>query len=152
MKVAVAQNKITTFILVRHAEKIMDGSADPGLTEAGKNRATLLANLLKKTKVDAIYSTRFKRTENTVAPLALLHGQAVQYYEGGKMQEVDAMLAAHQGGTIVICGHSNTTPAIINYLTGHKEEFKNFDADYGNLVIVSRQEKEGKVTWMRYGD
>jgi broad specificity phosphatase PhoE len=69
------------------------------------------------------------------------------------MPEVDAMLSKHQGGTIVICGHSNTTPAIVNYLTGHKDEFKTFDdTDYGNLVIVSRCDGEGKVTWLRYGN
>ena len=69
------------------------------------------------------------------------------------MPEVDAMLIKHQGGTIVICGHSNTTPAIVNYLTGHKDEFKTFDdTDYRNVVIVSRYDGEGKVTWLRYGN
>ena len=148
-----AQQKVTTVILIRHAEKVMDGSPDPDLTESGRNRAVLLADLLSKTKIDAIYSTHYKRTENTVAPLAQRHGLIVQNYDGGKMPEVDAMLAKHQGGMIVICGHSNTTPAIINYLTGHKGEFKNFDdADYGNLVVVSHFNNEGKVTWLRYGN
>ncbi|MCX8492475.1 MAG: phosphoglycerate mutase family protein [Cyclobacteriaceae bacterium] len=148
-----AQQKMTTVILIRHAEKMMDGSSDPDLTELGRSRALLLADLLSKTKIDAIYSTHYRRTENTVAPLAQRHSLTVQNYDGGKMPEVDAMLAKHQGGTIVICGHSNTTPAIINYLTGHKDEFKNFgDADYGNLVIVSWLNNEGKVTWLRYGN
>jgi 2,3-bisphosphoglycerate-dependent phosphoglycerate mutase len=148
-----AQQKVTTVILIRHAEKMMDGTSDPDLTESGRNRAVLLADLLSKTKIDAIYSTHFKRTENTVAPLAQRHGLTIQNYDGGKMPEVDAMLSKHQGGTIVICGHSNTTPAIVNYLTGHNDEFKTFDdSDYGNLVIVSRCNGEGKVTWLRYGN
>jgi 2,3-bisphosphoglycerate-dependent phosphoglycerate mutase len=148
-----AQQKVTTVILIRHAEKMMDGSSDPDLTESGRNRAVLLANLLSKAKIDAIYSTHYKRTENTVMPLAQRKGLIVQNYDGGKMAELDAILAKHQGGTIVICGHSNTTPAIVNYLTGHKDEFKTFDdGDYGNLVIVSRFDGEGKVTWLRYGN
>jgi broad specificity phosphatase PhoE len=148
-----AQQKVTTVILIRHAEKVMDGSPDPDLTEAGKNRAALLGDLFSKAKIDAIYSTHYRRTENTVAPLAQRHGLIVQNYDGGKMPEVDAILAKHQGGTIVICGHSNTTPAIVNYLTGHKDEFKTFDdGDYGNLVIVSRFDGDGKVTWLRYGN
>jgi broad specificity phosphatase PhoE len=148
-----AQQKVTTVILIRHAEKMVDGSSDPDLTESGRTRAVLLADLLSKAKIDAIYSTHYRRTENTVAPLAQRHGLIVQNYDGGKMPEVDAMLAKHQGGTIVICGHSNTTPAIVNYLTGHKDEFKTFDdTDYGNVVIVSRCDGEGKVTWLRYGN
>ncbi len=148
-----AQQKVTMVSLFRHAEKVMDGSSDPDLTDAGRNRAILLADLLSKTKIDAIYSTHFKRTENTVAPLAQRHGLTIQNYDGGKMPEVDAMLSKHQGGTIVICGHSNTTPAIVNYLTGHNDEFKTFDdTDYGNVVIVSRCDGEGKVTWLRYGN
>lgn len=148
-----AQQKVTTVILIRHAEKVMDGSPDPDLTEAGKNRAALLGDLLSKAKIDAIYSTHYRRTENTVAPLAQRHGLTVQNYSGGKMEEVDAMLTKHEGGTIVICGHSNTSPAIINYLTGHKDEFKTFDDnDYGNVVIVSRFDGKGKVTWLRYGN
>jgi 2,3-bisphosphoglycerate-dependent phosphoglycerate mutase len=149
----IAQEKVTTVILIRHAEKMMDGTSDPDLTESGKNRAVLLADLLSKAKIDAIYSTHYRRTENTVAPLAKRHGLIVQNYDGGKMTEVDAMLAKHQGETILICGHSNTTPAIVNYLTGHKDEFKTFDDnDYGNVVIVSRCDGEGKVTWLRYGN
>jgi len=62
--------QITTVILVRHAEKSSDGSKDPELTDAGNARAIALAKLLKEVKVDAIYSTGFKRTQNTVAPLA----------------------------------------------------------------------------------
>jgi broad specificity phosphatase PhoE len=148
-----AQQKLTTIILLRHAEKVLDGSSDPDLTETGKNRAVLLADLLSKAKIDAIYSTHYKRTESTVAPLAQRHGLTIKNYDGGKMSEVDTMLVKHQGGTIVICGHSNTTPAIINYLIGKRDEFKNFDdADYGNLVIVSlaSKESETKTIWLRY--
>ena len=148
-----AQQKVTTVILIRHAEKMVDGSSDPDLTESGRTRAVLLADLLSKAKIDAIYSTHYRRTENTVAPLAQRHGLIVQNYDGGKMPEVDAMLAKHQGGTIVICGHSNTTPAIVNYLIGKKDEFKNFDdEDYGNLVIVSlaSNDSEAKTIWLRY--
>lgn len=62
--------KITTFILLRHAEKISDGSSDPDLKQEGIDRAFRLATLLKNANVAAIYSTDFKRTRNTVAMLA----------------------------------------------------------------------------------
>jgi 2,3-bisphosphoglycerate-dependent phosphoglycerate mutase len=141
-----------TFILLRHAEKANDGTKDPDLTEAGKKRAEALVGLFHNTKIDAIYSTNFKRTQHTISPLAQAHALSILSYDAGKMEEVDAMLSKFQGGTIVVCGHSNTTPAIVNYLTGNKDEFKNFDdADYGNIVVVSVVKKgEAKVTWLRY--
>lgn len=147
-----AQNSVTTLILVRHAEKMVDGSKDPELSEAGKKRAETLALQLAQSKLDAIYSTKFKRTEMTATPLAKALSITIQNYDGAKMDEIDAMLQKHAGGTILVVGHSNTTPAIVNYLTG-KSEYKNFDdSDYGNLVIVTVIEKgkSTKVTWLRY--
>lgn len=150
--ISTAQNSITTIVLLRHAEKAADGTKDPDLTEAGKKRAESLVKLLASTKIDAVYSTSFKRTQNTVAPLAQAHSLSILSYDGSKMEEIDDILTKFNGGTIVLSGHSNTTPAIINYLTGHKDEFKTFDdADYGNLIIVSVVKKgEAKVTWLRY--
>ncbi|NOS93079.1 MAG: histidine phosphatase family protein [Cyclobacteriaceae bacterium] len=147
-----SQNAITTFILVRHAEKMTDGSKDPELSEAGKKRAEALAELLAQTKLDAIYSTKFKRTEMTATPVAKTLLLSIQNYDGAKIEEINAMLQKHAGGTVLIVGHSNTTPGIINFLTG-KSDYKNFDdSDYGNLVIISVTEKgkQVKVTWLRY--
>jgi 2,3-bisphosphoglycerate-dependent phosphoglycerate mutase len=142
----------TTFILVRHAEKANDGSKDPDLTEAGNARANKLASMLKKSEVDAIYSTAYKRTRNTVAPLATFKGISVADYEAFKSEAIDAMLKKHQGGTVVIAGHSNNIPWIANYLTG-KETYKDFaDTEYENLLIVTVIEKgkNTKVVWLSY--
>jgi len=143
--------QITTFILVRHAEKVADASKDPELTEAGQQRALRLATHLNKTGVDAIYSTPYKRTMNTVAPLAKAKGMEVRNYDPMKPGPIDEMLKNFPGGTIVICGHSNTIPWTANYLTG-KESFKNFeDSEYGNVLIVEIVEKgKGKVVWLEY--
>lgn len=146
-----SQEKLTTIILLRHAEKENDGGKNPELSEAGKNRAAGLVTLLTKTKIDAIYSTAFKRTENTVAPLAKSKNLTINQYDGGKMSEIDEMLGLWRGGTIVICGHSNTTPTIVNYLIG-KEEYAAFaDSEYGNLIILTLGEKgQAHVTWLTF--
>lgn len=148
---AVAQKEATTFILLRHAERAEDGTKDPDISAVGKDRAQRLVNLLAQTKVDAIYSTSYKRTTNTVTPLAQSKQLAVESYDPMNKQLVDELLAKHKGGTIVVCGHSNTIPSAINQLVG-KEEYKNFDeTDFGNLVIVTLAEKaNAKVTWLRY--
>jgi 2,3-bisphosphoglycerate-dependent phosphoglycerate mutase len=142
----------TTFILVRHAEKENDGTRDPELSEAGVLRAKNLMNLLQKNAIDAIYSTPYKRTRNTVMPLAAARTLPVQDYDGLKMEQIDQMVAKHAGGTVLVVGHSNNVPAILNHLTG-KNEYKNFDeSDYSNLIIVTvfNNEKKTSVTWITY--
>ncbi|MEQ8303836.1 MAG: phosphoglycerate mutase family protein [Cyclobacteriaceae bacterium] len=143
---------LTTFILVRHAEKQDDGSKDPDLTEAGLQRAQDLVALLKQTQVDAIYSTPFRRTVNTVLPLAQAKGLEVKTYEAMKAEAMDSLLISNLGGTIVVSGHSNTTPWVANYFLGN-EAFQNFDdADYDNVLLLTIAEKgNAKVTRMTYG-
>jgi 2,3-bisphosphoglycerate-dependent phosphoglycerate mutase len=143
--------EITTVILIRHAEKMSDGSKDPELTDEGKARAIRFADLLKETKVDAIFSTMVKRTQNTVAPLALSKSLTVMPYQPMKGEVIDEMIKTFAGKTIVICGHSNTTPWTVNKLIG-KEEYKDFaDTAYSNLMIVTLAGNgKSKVTHLLY--
>jgi 2,3-bisphosphoglycerate-dependent phosphoglycerate mutase len=146
------KNTITTFILVRHAEKLSDGTNNPDLKPEGIERANRLAEILKEVKVDAVYSTNFKRTQNTVLPLAKAKGLEVKSYEPLKSEEIEQMLKNHNGGTILVSGHSNTTPWVANLLTG-TEKYKDFDdSDYGNILIVTVVEKGklAQVTCIRY--
>jgi 2,3-bisphosphoglycerate-dependent phosphoglycerate mutase len=147
-----AQSQITTFILVRHAERGEDGTKDPDISEEGKKRASRLAEMLSKTSIAAIYSTAYKRTRNTVAPLAGAKGLEVLHYEPLKGEAIDKMLQDHAGQTVVISGHSNTIPWTANYLTGNNE-LKDFaDNDYTNFLVVSVLKKgtSTNVTWLTY--
>ena len=147
-----AQQKLTTFILLRHAEKVNDGSKNPNLTEEGKKRAERLVSILKNTPIRAIYSTSFLRTRETVGPLAQARSLEIKEYEAFKPEPIDKILENFGGETVVICGHSNNIPWIANYLTG-AEKFKNFeDSDYGNVLIVTVAErgKVTSVTWLSF--
>jgi len=143
---------LTTFILVRHAEKQDDGSKDPDLTEAGLQRAQDLVALLIETQVDAIYSTSFRRTVNTVLPLAEAKGLEIESYEAMKAEAMDSLLLTNRGKTVVVSGHSNTTPWMANYFLG-REAFEDFkDSDYDNVLVVTIAEKgQAKVTRLTYG-
>lgn len=144
----IAQGKVTTFILVRHAEKeasapTMQGAQnkDPELSEAGKARALRLADMLQRQEIAAIYSTNYKRTLNTVNPLAEKLSVKVQQYEPFKEEAILKMLEEHKGKTIVIVGHSNNIPWIANYLLGTKQ-FGDYDESYyENMLVVNVVEK-----------
>lgn len=143
---------ITTFILVRHAEKAAEGGSDPELKPEGVKRAESLTALFEKTDITAVYSTDFKRTKSTVAPLAAAKGLTVNTYSSMKTPDLEKLVAAHAGGTIVISGHSNTIPDIANALMGDKKFTQFADADYGNILIISLTAvgKDAKVVWLRY--
>ncbi len=144
--------KVTTLILVRHAEKADDGTKDPGLTEEGADRANALVEMLRATKIDAIYSTPLKRTQGTVETLSKVKNLIIQNYKPMNEEDMDKILEDHRGGTVVISGHSNTTPWVANYFLGAQELPDFADSDYDNLLILSVIEKgNAKLTWLTYG-
>jgi hypothetical protein len=138
------EQKITTFILVRHAEKGSDGTDDPDLKPEGYERARKLALMLKNTTISAVYATKYKRVRNTVSALALEKQLEVKLYEAFKTEEIEKMLSEYSGGTILISGHSNNIPWIANLLIG-KEQYQTYpDSEYGNILILSVVDK-GKI-------
>ncbi len=146
------QDSITTIFLVRHAEKVADGSTDPALTPAGAARADELAYILEHVKLDAIYSTPYKRTEQTVFPTAKEKGLTVKIYKPGDKDFLKKVLQAFPGGTVLIAGHSNTIPWLANELAG-KSDFSDLaDVTYDNLFIACVP-SDGKavIIRMRFG-
>lgn len=104
----------TTFIVVRHAEKV-DASRDPDLSPAGHARAQALAAHLEGRDLVAIYATEFKRTGQTVAPSATAHRLPATAYASTQpaAEFAAALKAAHPRGVVLIAGHSNTVPGIV---------------------------------------
>lgn len=101
-------------VIVRHAEKAADAGNDPSLTDAGRARAAALAHALADAPVVAVYSTAYARTRETARPTANAHGLPVTTYDAREPADALAvrLLAAHDTGTVLVVGHSNTAPAI----------------------------------------
>lgn len=117
----------TTVILLRHAEKDTStaGStmmqANPPLSIAGMKRAASLPDLLAEYNPDAIFSTDYNRTKATVAPLAKKFNREVELYDPRQLNVLADRLKHMPGQTIVVAGHSNTTPALVNLLIGENK-------------------------------
>jgi len=146
------ENLPTTFILVRHAEKAADGTDDPHLTFEGTIRAEELAYMLNHVQLTAVYSTPFHRCRETAQPTARRQAKDIRIYQPNEQGFLDRVLQDHAGGNILIVGHSNTVPAMVNVLTRSEDFPWLHESIYDNLFIVSVVDKgNAKVTWLRFG-
>lgn len=128
--------KVTTFYLVRHAEK--DYGDDPILIEKGIERAERLKEVLKNVDLAAVYSTDTKRTQATAKPTADDHGLKIVSYQPSLLRELSEKLRSlYRDKVVLIVGHSNTTPAMANYLTDSDEHPRFNELDYTNLYVVT---------------
>ncbi|WP_421877231.1 histidine phosphatase family protein [Marinoscillum sp.] len=127
----------TTFILMRHAEKVADGTKDPGLTEEGTARSMRLKEMLSEQPVAAIFSTPYQRTKLTVTPLAEAKGVSLQVYQPFQEGFLEQLMAAYPGQTVVVSGHSNTIPMLVNKLIGEEKYEQLDESDYNDLYIVT---------------
>ena len=119
----------TMVIVVRHAEKSTDDSKDPNLSEQGNIRAVKLAAVLKDASLKAVYTTQYKRTQQTGQPSATLAGlqlevrpttkENAETYTSGLLKEIQKK---HRDKTVLIVGHSNTVSDIVKHITGSAVE------------------------------
>ena len=104
-----------TIALVRHAEaQKLPGERDPELAEAGRARAEDLARLLSAAGVTHLYSSEFRRTRTTLAPLAErleLEVETIPAADGPA--QIEALKSLPPGSVAVVAGHSNTVPALV---------------------------------------
>lgn len=126
------------YYLVRHAEKDTLPKDNPRLTPKGYERAAKLYDMLKGTRLDAIYSTFYMRTMETVDSLADAKGMKIFPYTPQGFKELHKNIVENTDyRRILVSGHSNTTPVVANYLYDKNYFDSSFDdSDYDNFVIV----------------
>jgi len=150
---ATFRRPVTTIILTRHAEKIIDpNNPDVDLSPAGQARALEIVRMLGDAGVNAIYATQYKRTQQTVKPLADKLGLPVTIVNAKNTPDLIAQIKARNSGqTIFIAGHNNTVPEIIAALGG--PQYPNIpETEYDNLFVVTvYRTGKVKVLKMKYG-
>lgn len=154
---AFAQNTPTVVLLVRHAEKATDDPTDPNLSDTGRQRAQALVNV--SAKVSAIYTTQYKRTQQTAQPLAdqlkltLTKVEITKENSAGYAAALAKEIRAkHAGRTILVVGHSNTIPPIIEALSGLKVSAFDEATEFDRLTILILPKKGPvEIIQARYG-
>jgi len=147
---ASAQARSTTVILVRHAEKAAEPADDPPLTPVGETRARDLWNAIKDAGVTAVITTQYARTRATAAPTATnahVAPEIVATTGANHVQDVATAVKKHVGQTVLVVGHSNTIPAIVEAL-GAPRPAAICDPEYDNLYVVTIT-PDGKASLLR---
>ncbi|MGQ0428903.1 MAG: phosphoglycerate mutase family protein [Gammaproteobacteria bacterium] len=137
----VAAASTTTVFVMRHAEKAAVPGDDPPLSPAGEARALALALQFgrgpRESGLDCIIVSEFKRTQDTVRPLANRLGVPVIVVPAGQSERAaERALTEYRGGRVLIVGHSNTVPALVEELSG-REVPPMSESEYGVVYLVA---------------
>ena len=156
----------TVILLVRHAERddttsCTPPTSNPPLTTAGQTRAGELAHVGEDTGLQAIYASEFCRTQQTVQQIATQEGLTVnvvnQYSATGSpdiLPLVNQVKTTNEGQKILIAGHSDTVPLIIQELGGGTVDPIGA-TEFDNLYVVTILKwwflKRTRVVRLKYG-
>jgi 2,3-bisphosphoglycerate-dependent phosphoglycerate mutase len=147
--------KETVIYIVRHAEKDTKDpkNNDPDLNAEGSERARALNVFLRKEKISAVFSTNYKRTMQTAAPVARRNGIPVKTYESNNPESlVNLIELEFANKKILVTGHSNTILELVKAFGLAPPVARLNDDDYDLIFIVILQKgKEPELKIKRYG-
>ena len=132
--------------VMRHLQRA-DGP-DPALSEEGRRNAARLADALAADPPQAIYVSTTRRARETAAPLAAALGLTVKEYDPADSAALVARVAS-EPGTVLIVGHSNTVPDIVERLGGIRPG-PLAETEFGDIWHISGADK--RVERKRLGE
>ncbi len=146
----------TTYYLVRHAEK-KEATPDPELSATGHARAEALCDSLLNTGIEALYVSDRLRTRQTAEPLAKalsIKSTVIAPTRAGT-QELINRLRQHKGDAVLVVGHSNTVPLVIDSLMQQPQGITLSEHEFSNLFVVTIQKGVTAKRWLEikhYGE
>lgn len=138
---AAAEPAAKTVFVIRHLQK--GQGDDPPLTAQGAANAERLAGLLEDRGIVAIFATPTRRAMETAAPLARRLAISITPYDPKNPGALEALVAAAPGPVLVV-GHSNTVPDLVDRLGGPAQPPMS-EPDYGTVFVV---EADGAVSML----
>lgn len=128
--------------VVRHAEKMSPWSDNnPPLSPSGYQRAEALADRFENTKLDKIIVSTYRRTQETAAPTAEAQGLTPVILPAHSIEQVtEEILKSSTTKTVLVVGHSNTVPSIIQTLdpSAQVEEIPNDVFNQFHIIVRNR--------------
>lgn len=140
---SVKNDTVSQYYLIRHAEKDRSDATNknPNLTKEGLERAERWAEYFNASKIDMVFSTDYNRTKQTAMPTAKVNGIELQFYNPSTLN-MNEFLKKTKGKTVLIVGHSNTTPQFANDLL-QEDKYEDFaDDNNADLIKITITEKQ----------
>ncbi|TNE64426.1 MAG: phosphoglycerate mutase [Bacteroidetes bacterium] len=132
----------TNYYLVRHAER-QDNTSDSPLSPAGHARAEALRDSLQDKGVSYLFASTYLRTQQTARPLATELNKPLIIYRPDTTAGLVKRLKKIRGKKVLVVGHSNTIPDIVQRLTGQVVTIGH--DDYDKLFVVRRTRGIGSI-------
>jgi len=128
---------ISTYYFIRHAEKDRTDpeNPDPELNQDGLDRAIRWAEVFDPIPLDMVYSTNYERTSMTAAPTSIKKDIDIEYYDPRTI-DIEEFKLVNEGKNVLVVGHSNTTPIMVNKVIGMEKYDQMDDSDNSSLFIV----------------
>ncbi len=108
-------SKTTQIYILRHTEKADETAEDPSLSAAGIERAKYWKKVLQHTDFDQVFTTEFKRNIQTAELISAESSVKPELYYPMSF-DVLKFLNLIKGQKVLIIGHSNTIPDMVNRL------------------------------------
>lgn len=139
----------TTVILVRHAEKNTEFlGEDPPLNADGERRALALEHALRDA---GIYVTKYRRSHDSAVPLGRTLGESLRVvHETPEL--VKRLCADHAGDTVLVVGHSDSVPQVIEGLGGPKAKDLGPVGYDGMWIVTFGRHAPAHVMKLHYGE
>lgn len=122
------------FYVMRHLDTPA-GERDPDLLPAGQRRAAALPARLAAHPPRTIFVSDFRRTRQTAAAVAARWGLTPIIYNPADTPALVAQVRA-AAGPVLIVGHSNTVPDIVEQLGGPRPAPLSHP-DFGDLWVIA---------------
>jgi broad specificity phosphatase PhoE len=141
---------IAAVLAVRHADiDLPPTSDDPPLNATGRLRADALARMVGTAGVSTILTSEFRRTRQTVAPLAGRLGLTPQLAPPPAVL-AQQLRAGELGEVVLVAGHTDTIPEILAAL-GATALPPITEAEFDNLYVAAVSEDAAQLLHLRYG-
>ncbi|MCF6287858.1 MAG: winged helix-turn-helix domain-containing protein [Proteobacteria bacterium] len=134
-----SQAHVTQIFILRHAEKSSANQEDPTLSELGIKHANYWKTVLQHIDFDRVFTTSFTRNMQTAEVISTdLNIKPEIYYP--MSFEVLKFVQEIQGQKVLIIGHSNTIPDMVNRLIDETKyppmSHKNYNLMY--LITINK--------------
>jgi broad specificity phosphatase PhoE len=134
------------YFVMRHLQK--GEGADPGLTPQGRAAAQRLVAMLAPHPPKAIYVSKTLRARETAAAVAARWKLVPKEYDPSDTAGLIARVRAERGPVLIV-GHSNTVPDIVERLGGRRPPPLG-DVEYGDIWCITRA--NGQTTQYAIGN